>query len=381
MKKIVRVAVVIPKYGLTGGAENFAAELTGHLAQNTGYEFHVFANQWTPGTGSIRYHKIPIISFPKFLTTMSFACFAGREIAKMDFDIVHTHDRIFNADIYSMHGIPHRTWVYDIRKKKRMSLFDLGTQWVEKKLVANSNCRKFLAVSHLTKDKFLQEYGTVHANQVEIIHPGVDITRFQKYQKAHCRKEIRKRFGIGQDEIVLLFASMNFDIRGLDLLINGLARLKLKRPESKITLFAVGKGNERRYRMLARDLGIEERIIFNGIADTETLEKIYLACDMFSILSQFDTFSITVLEAMAASLPVIISSNVGAKDLIREGINGFVIDEINNPDKVANKIEMLLDRPVRERMAAEALQTASLLSWPAAAKKVEAVYGEVLRNR
>ena len=381
MKKTLRVAVVIPKYGLTGGAENFVAELTGRLAQNTGYEFHVLANQWTAGTTNIRYHKIPIISFPKFLTTISFAYFVERTISKMDFDLIHTHDRIFNADIYTMHGIPHRIWIHEVRGKKRLSLFDWGTAWVEKTLVGNERCRKFLAVSKLTRDKFLQEYGEVSDNRIEILHPGIDITRFQKYDRERCRKDIRERFSIGQDEIILLFVSMNFDIRGLDLLINGLACLKQKRPTAKIRLLAVGKGDEKKYRLLARNLGIEEWIVLTGVADTETLEKIYLAADLFSILSQFDTFSMAVLEAMAASLPVIISSNVGAKDLIRQGVNGFIIDETGNLNSIANKIELLLDGSVRQKMAAEAFQTASLQTWSAAVRKMEGIYSQIIKDR
>ena len=65
--------------------------------------------------------------------------------------------------------------------------------------------------------------------------------------------------------------------------------------------------------MLAQNLGIKEQVIFAGIIRREHLEKIYVASDAFSMLSKFDTFGMAALEAMAASLPVTISSNVGAK--------------------------------------------------------------------
>jgi len=48
-------------------------------------EIHVFANQWKQHSELIRFHKIPIISFPKYLTTVSFAWFAQRRIEKMGF--------------------------------------------------------------------------------------------------------------------------------------------------------------------------------------------------------------------------------------------------------------------------------------------------------
>ncbi|MCJ7495576.1 MAG: glycosyltransferase family 4 protein, partial [Deltaproteobacteria bacterium] len=134
--KVYKIAVVIPKYGLVGGAEAFAAELTERIARNNRYEIHVFANEWLKESPRILFHKIPIISFPKFLTTVSFAHFAGRKIASMNFDLIHTHERIFQADLFTMHGIPHRIWVTEVRHKN-MSLFDVATKWVEKCLVQN----------------------------------------------------------------------------------------------------------------------------------------------------------------------------------------------------------------------------------------------------
>ncbi len=84
----------------------------------------------------IRFHRVPIISFPRSLTTVSFARFAEIEIKKQGaFDIVHTHDRVFKADLFTMHGVPHEFWVREVRKK-RLSLFDRATDFVERKLIA-----------------------------------------------------------------------------------------------------------------------------------------------------------------------------------------------------------------------------------------------------
>ena len=51
----------------------------------------------------------------------------------------------------------------------------------------------------------------------------------------------------------------------------------------------------------------------------------YLAADVSIVLSAFDTFGMVVLEAMAAGLPVIVSPSVGAKDLMAEGVNGYIL--------------------------------------------------------
>ena len=159
-----KVAIGIPKYGLVGGAERFAAELTNACCSRTDLTFQVFANRWQSDSPCIGFQKIPIITFPKFLTTLSFAWFVQRRIKLGHFDLVHSHERVFAADIYTMHGIPHRYWINHIRRKKTMSLYDLATAWVEKQLVYTGGCGKFIAVSELTRHIFLKEYPTRMAN-------------------------------------------------------------------------------------------------------------------------------------------------------------------------------------------------------------------------
>ena len=376
-KTIHKIAIVIPKYGLVGGAENFVSELTKYLSVNRQYDIHVFANKWLTNSDNLTFHRVPVITFPKFLTTISFACFAKNKMAKMDFDLIHTHERIFEADMYTMHGTPHRFWIHEVRKK-HMSLHDHATEWVEKILIKNVRCRRFLPVSHLTKEKFLQVYD-VDSEKVQVIHPGVDVERFRNFDREQCRQEIRNLWGIDSSDVVILFVSMNFDIKGLDTLMAAVAKLKQCDPATKIKLLVVGKGEEKKYRRMANNLGISNDVIFAGI-HKEKLERIYLASDVFSILSKFDTFGITVLEAMAASLPVIVSGNVGAKDLVMHGINGFIIEERTNIDTISEKIGILSNREVRIHMGEAARETALNNTWESIAKKYEIIYDELLQR-
>ena len=377
MTNVKKIAVVIPKYGLLGGAERFAYELTERLSSNEEYDFHVFANRWQSDSGRITFHKVPIIRSPRFFTTISFAWFANRKISKMNFDLIHTHDRIFDADIFTMHGIPHRTWVHEVRKKS-MSLFDRATCWTERCLINSTRCKIFLPVSSLTKEKFLQQY-EIAPEKIQIIHPGVDIEKFQKLDCELCRKKIREQFKIDPCDIVILFVSMNFEIKGLDYVMAAVGKAKASYPSKNVKLLVVGKGDYKKYGTLAQKAGMQDNIIFAGV-QKRNLEKIYLASDIFMMLSRFDTFGMTVLEAMAASLPVIISSNVGAKDLVREEINGFVIENTGNADQISNKIGFMLDKENRKKMAEEAYKEAIKNTWDLMADRILKIYHEVTGN-
>jgi UDP-glucose:(heptosyl)LPS alpha-1,3-glucosyltransferase len=194
-----------------------------------------------------------------------------------------------------------------------------------------------------------------------------------------CRREIRSLWRIGQADIVILFVSMNFDIKGLDPLMAAVAKTKSNNPEEKLKLLIVGKGEEKKYRQMAKSLGIGDDVIFAGV-HKEKLEPIYMASDVFSILSKFDTFGITVLEAMAASLPVVLSGNVGAKDIVKQGTNGFVIEERTDIDAISEKIGLLLKREMRIRMGEAAYETAMNNSWEAVARKYELIYDELMKR-
>lgn len=375
MKK--KIAVIIPKYGMIGGAEQFVAQLTDKLITSTEHDFHVYANRWEKSDAPITFHQVPIISFPKFLTTLSFAYFARRRIEGNDFSLVHSHERIFAADIFTIHGIPHNYWVRNVRCKQ-MSLHDLATTWVERKLVYKGNCKKFVAVSRLTKDIFLQEYN-IESGLVDIIHPGIELNDYAKQDKASVRKNIRCELAISSTDPIILFASMNFEIKGLDNIMFSLAKLKAQK--HKFKFIVVGKGDIKKYTQIAQKAGISSDVIFTGILSKEKLINLYLAGDLYIMLSKFDTFGMVVLEAMAASLPVIISNNVGAKDLVQDNKNGFIIEDTSDTDNIAAKIALMLDENIRRPFAQAAFHTATQNTWTHVAAKYQNIYEDVLAGK
>jgi UDP-glucose:(heptosyl)LPS alpha-1,3-glucosyltransferase len=373
-RAVRRVAVVIPKYGLIGGGERFARELTERLARKGKYEFHVFANRWKSGGDGIFFHKVPMLRFPRFLRPISFAWFADRMVAKGNFDLVHSHERIFRADVFSIHSVPHSGWVRDVRRK-RPGLFDRATIYVEKTMARNGR-GFFLPVSTLAGDAFAREY-PVDPAKFRVVHPGVDIEMFAAEDRGACRLGIRSRYGIGPEEIVVLFVGMNFEVKGLDVILDALAGAKERHPEAPLRLLVVGKGDHRAYGGTARRLGIGESVVFAG-PQVEGMERFYLASDLFMMLSKFDTFGMAALEAMAAGLPVILSGNVGAKDLVEDGRNGFVVGDPADAASAAERIGRLMDGDLRARMGREALRTAQRHTWDATAAAVEGIYEEIL---
>lgn len=373
-----RIAVVVPKYGLVGGGERFAAELTERLARHGRYEFHVFANRWESSSTEISFHKVPMVRFPRSLRPLSFAWAAGRMIARGKFDVIHAHERIFRADIFSMHAVPHAGWVRDVRRK-RLTLFDRATVGLERRMMKNAARSFFLPVSNLAAEALRREY-PVDPARIRIVPPGVDAERFSGPDRAACRAEIRGRYGIGPDDLLVLFVGMNFEVKGLDALISAVAKARRALPSAGVRLLVVGKGNVGKYEALARAHGIAGDVIFAGPM-SGGIERYYRAADVFAMLSKFDTFGMAVLEAMAAGLPAVISPNVGAKDIIGDGVNGFVLPDPWDDDAVAGTIATMADPAVRSRFGAEAQRTARGISWDRVCLEVARVYDEVTGER
>jgi len=375
--KIKKIAVVVPKYGLVGGGERFVFELTERLAQSPQYDIHVFANKWRAGLSRITFHKVPIIRFPKWLTTISFAMFVKYKISFIGgFDLIHTHERIFKADICSMHFIPHRLWVKEIRRKKFLSLFDHATCWVEKLLFNSGKCF-FMPVSSLAQQK-MQSIYQVKTEKIKVIHPGIDIPKYNKSDPL-VRQTTRAEFGCNDNDCIILFVSMNFELKGLDKLMAGVAGIKDIKCRKKIKILVVGKGRKRKFQALAHSADLDDQVIFTGVR--HDMVEIYQAGDIMVLLSGFDTFGMVITEAMASSLPVIVSNKVGAVDLIKDEENGFIVDR-DDTKGISNHIaELITHTSQRLEMGKNAKRVSRQSSWENVANQVYNIYSKVLESK
>ncbi|MFH1980536.1 MAG: glycosyltransferase family 4 protein [Pseudomonadota bacterium] len=370
----LKIGVVVPKYGLVGGAENFVFELTERLAAYPRFEIHVFANRWRIGAAPVTFHKVPIVAFPRWARPVSFAWFADRAIRRVGCDLIHSHDRLSRMDVLTFHGVPHAAW---IRATKRpwLSLFDRAVAGVERRGLMRTPCPLVLTVSGLVKQELLKIY-PLPEDRVRIVHPGVDTARYDAISRPAARTDVRRRHGWPEDAVVALFVSMNFELKRLDLVLKALAHLVRRPGGGALRLLVAGKGDAARFAAMARQLGVADRVIFAGVR--RDLPELYRAADMCLLPSRFDTFGLVVLEAMAAGIPVVITDRVGARDLVVDRVNGFVLPVDPPPETLAAAMGALLDEGTRCAMGKANRAAAGRLSWDAVAGEVAALYDELV---
>jgi len=359
-----RIAIIAEKHGGIGGSERFVKEVTERLAATGKYEFHVFANRWERGRTDVIFHKVPRIKFPRFLRPWFFSAMAQRAIARGGFDLVHSHWPTFKADVFSTHGAPHAWWVRHVLKR-RPNLFDRAMMMIDRRMIAGGSKSVFMPVSAFLQERFEEVFGEL-PGEWRVVHPGVDAERFAHDPKA--RAEIRAMHGIGPEDFVMLFVGMNFGPKGLGPLMEGFAEFRRREPGRAARLLVVGRGPVPEFERRATRLGIRQDVIFAGV-QFHGIERYYSAADAFALLSEFETFGMVVLEAMAAGLPVIVSERMGVGDVV--GDAGIVL-----PAGVAEQAATALGRlsTAAHALRDGARRGVSRHSWSSVADRVRSVY-------
>ena len=121
------------------------------------------------------------------------------------------------------------------------------------------------------------------------------------------------------------------------------------------TLVIAGGGEQARYRRLAESVGVGESVRWLGV--TRDVQLLYQLADAFLLPSSYEAFSIATLEAAASGLPMLVTPVNGARELIEDGQNGFLIGR--EPEEIAERLNHLAADPaLRERLGKAARESA-----------------------
>jgi glycosyltransferase involved in cell wall biosynthesis len=132
--------------------------------------------------------------------------------------------------------------------------------------------------------------------------------------------------------------------KGLDLLIEAFSRVAVSRDDVHLVLAGSGDADfVMRITKMLHDFGIFDRATITGQLDEDTKLALLQDADIFVLASYGENFGLSVVEAMACGLPVLISDKVGIwKEIVGAGAGIVTTCELN---KIADQIEKLLDDP------------------------------------
>ncbi len=362
----MKIALVIKEYSLRkGGAEKYAVE-AGEALLAAGHEVHIFANRWDagrearPGAPAPRFHEVPAFPFPASLQLLSFHWNIRRILKRHVFDLVLGFAQFYPQQVYVLLESPCRHWL----KRRYPNFFIrmirfllrpvfIANVFLEKKIFQEGNFRHLLCNSGLCKAQALELYPQA-AGGVELLHNGIAFDQVSPELRRSWREEERARLGLQPGQALILFAAMNFKRKGLRELIESLALIK----DKSFRLAVAGRGVIRPYLRYAAKAGLSERLLYLGLVSD--MNRLFSAGDLFVLPTHGDSFANSCLEAMAFGLPVVTTSLNGFAEVVREGENGYMVDNPGDIQTLARKIALFIDAGAEERraMAERAWQTA-----------------------
>ncbi|MCD8528438.1 MAG: N-acetyl-alpha-D-glucosaminyl L-malate synthase BshA [Chitinophagales bacterium] len=181
---------------------------------------------------------------------------------------------------------------------------------------------------------------------IEVIPNFIDFSRFSKLDKNHFKKAIAPN-----GERILIHTSNFRKVKRVEDTVKIFERVRKEIP-SKLLL--VGDGPERAcVEVLARDLGVEQDVLFLGKQDA--VEELLAIADLYLMPSESESFGLAALEAMACEVPVISSNTGGIPEINIEGSTGY-LSNVGNVDEMAkNAIHILKDDAVLQTFKENAL--------------------------
>ena len=184
------------------------------------------------------------------------------------------------------------------------------------------------------------------AERVRVFANTVDVEDFgaRADRLAGRRPDLRKDLGAGADNVIVLCVARLGPEKRLDDLVRAVAAAD----DPRLMLVLAGEGPERQHvERLAQELAI--RLVLLGDVEWERIVELYVAADVFALLSERETWAVVVNEATACALPLVLSDRVGAAhDLLRDGENGALVPA-GDVDAAARALRELAADPERRR--------------------------------
>ena len=221
--------------------------------------------------------------------------------------------------------------------------------------MANSSMLRDLAIKSNEKQK------------VAVIYNGINIEHFRPSEQPKT-----------DNNFTILCASRLSRRKGFNYVISAFSKIQEKYPDTRLVI-AGGEGNaEQELKDQAEKLKLENKITFTGFItpNTEFL-KYYNGSHVFVLPSLNEGMSNNMLEAMASGMPIIMTPTGGAEELVKDGINGYIVKFKDSAD-IAEKISKLINNPeLCKKMGEESRKIAQILSWKSVAEKYQQLYKEL----
>ena len=305
--------------------------------------------------------KTSKLSYLKFVRPLK------KAIQQFNPDILHAHYATSYGLIGALSGFhPYviSAWGTDVMKFPQKNLIN--------KYILKYNLNKadaICATSHTIKE-FLKP---VTQKMIHVVPFGVDINDFKK-------KVVKGLFD--NNSFVIGSIKPLEVLYNTDVLIKAFANLKKKHSEKSLKLLIIGEGSQLEFlKKLVVELQIKKDVTFTGRISFSEVSNYFNMLDILVNISDYESFGVSVIEAMACEIPVVATNTGGLKEIIENSNFGSLV-EVNNVDQTASEIEKyLFDTSLAIKVGKAARQKViEKYNWTNNIKQMIDVYNQLLKK-
>lgn len=313
---------------------------------------------------------------------------AIKKIARWNLDIIHSHTEFgvgtFARLLANELDIPlvhtYHTMYEDYSHYISKGYFDHSVKKVVE-YITNFYCDKTVSELIVPTEKTYKYFKEKYKfkRDIHIVPTGLDIERF--YPANVDKKkvaEIKKELGINNNDFVILFVGRMGKEKNVEFLID--VTKKLVKKYSNVKLMLVGAGPDKdEFQKYAEKLKIKDNVIFTGAVPFEETPLYFASANIFSTASTTETQGLTVIEALAADLPVVCINDESFNTTVVNDLNGYLFE---NKRDCCTQVEALInDKNKIKRLKVGAKNTAKMHSSKYYAEQVLDVYNIALSKK
>ena len=204
--------------------------------------------------------------------------------------------------------------------------------------------------------------------RVDVVSRGVDTLLFDPARRS---AELRRSWGVGPDDLVVLYVGRIAPEKNLALLEQAYVALKARVPAARLVM--VGSGPAQ-----AGMRGRLPDVIFAGPQVGEQLAAHFASGDLFLFPSLTETYGNVVAEALASGLPVVAYRDAAALELITPGVHGHLAEPGDERGFVHGAVQLAESPELRARMRLAARERVASLAWRAIVDSLVSLQRQVI---
>lgn len=290
--------------------------------------------------------------------------YRGEKIAREgDFDIIHAHDWMtFEAGVRAKDAIgkPLVVHIHSTEYDRSGSNANIDIVKLEKKGMERAD--RIIAVSRYTKNMIISKYG-IDGKKINVVYNAAE-----RQERLSQYKIIRN-----PNEKIVLFLGRITQQKGPEYFLEAAAKVINKINNIRFVMGGNGDLMPKTIEKMA-SLDIADKFHFTGFLNNLEVEKIYSMSDLYVMPSISEPFGITPFEALLYDVPVIISKQSGAAELLN---CAYQVDFWNTEELSAAIIEILENDDLRNESVKKCKEEIKDLTWAKAAESIIQIYKEL----